>query len=83
MAEPFDAVEVGEWIVISDRRAGAVYRLDRRDGRVGASGEQSVEARELEPRGDGVVLVTSGERVLRVWMSGTAHGRPRSPARQT
>ena len=65
LAEPFDAVEVGEWIVISDRRAGAVYRVDRRTGEW-ARVVAVVAARELEPRGDGAVLVTSAERVLRL-----------------
>ena len=65
LAEPFDAVEVGGSIVIADRRADALYRLDPATG--GWARVATVrEARELEPVGTGEVLVTSGERILRV-----------------
>jgi hypothetical protein len=65
LLEPFDAVEVGQWIVISDRRAGALYRLDVRTG-LWARFASVREARELEPVSQDEVLVTSGERILRV-----------------
>jgi antitoxin (DNA-binding transcriptional repressor) of toxin-antitoxin stability system len=65
LAEPFDAVEVGEWIVIADRRADALYRLDPGTG-AWARVAVVPEARELEPVDENTVLVTSGARVLRV-----------------
>jgi hypothetical protein len=65
LAEPFDTVEVGDWIVVTDRRAGAVYRLHRTTG-TWSRAASVVEARELEPAGAGAVLVTSLERVLRL-----------------
>jgi hypothetical protein len=65
LAEPFDAVEVGEWIAISDRRAGALYRLDPGSGTWARVATVS-EARDLEPVAENTVLVTSGERVLQV-----------------
>ena len=65
LREPFDVIEAGGGIVVSDRRAGAVFQLDAASGawrRIATV----LEARELAPLDDRTVLVTSGNRVLRL-----------------
>jgi sugar lactone lactonase YvrE len=65
LQEPFDVVEAGKFVVITDRRANAVYRLDPRR-RTWARVATVAEARELEPLDARTVLVTSRRRILRL-----------------
>jgi hypothetical protein len=72
LQEPFDLVHAGGELVVTDRRAGAVFALDPQSGawrRVA----RIPEARELAAVDERTVLVTSGERILRLDLaSGTA-----------
>jgi hypothetical protein len=62
---PFDVVEAGPYWVVTDRDAGAVYRVNRASRRW-MRVARVPEARELEKVDERTVLVTSGPRVLRL-----------------
>ena len=68
LLEPADIVVVGTGIVVTDRKANAVFRIDATTGehRVLA---RVVEARELAAVEPNAVLVTSGARIRRVDLS--------------
>jgi hypothetical protein len=63
--EPFDAVDAGRWILISDRIDNALYRLERAT-REWSRLARITEARDVEVVDDRTVLVTSTSEVLRV-----------------
>lgn len=65
LLEPFDIVLAGNDIVVTDRKANAVYRIDASTG-VHVKVANVVEARELAADGPDAVLVSSGARILRV-----------------